>query len=44
MGTHMECEAAMITSLTAADRLELARLLIKLLPAIEQEQEGAQDG
>jgi DNA-binding MarR family transcriptional regulator len=44
MGTHMECEAAMITSLTAADRLELARLLIKLLPAIEQEQEGTEDG
>jgi DNA-binding MarR family transcriptional regulator len=35
MGTHMDCEQAMITSLPAADRQALAALLKKLLPGIE---------
>jgi DNA-binding MarR family transcriptional regulator len=35
MGTHMECEQAMIASLSAADRRALAALLKKLLAGIE---------
>lgn len=37
MGTHMECEQAMIASLPAADRQALAALLTRLLLAIEAE-------
>jgi DNA-binding MarR family transcriptional regulator len=37
MGTRMECEQAIITSLTAADRQALAALLKKLLRGIEAE-------
>jgi DNA-binding MarR family transcriptional regulator len=35
MGTHMECEEAMIASLPAADRAALAALLKKLLVSME---------
>jgi DNA-binding MarR family transcriptional regulator len=37
MGTHMECEQAMIASLPAADRKALGALLKKLLVSMEEE-------
>lgn len=37
MGTHMNCEQAMIASLTADERQALAALLTKLLLAVEEE-------